>query len=62
MFFFDYVYYRITQWKFKSQGSTGPPPPGKVSHLAGITKCLTWDETRQYVGCPLFSKLLNASI
>jgi len=23
-FFFDYIYYRITQWKFKSQGSTSP--------------------------------------
>ncbi len=30
-FFFDYIYYRITQWKFKTQGSTSATALGFIS-------------------------------
>jgi hypothetical protein len=30
-FFFDYIYYRITQWKFNTQGSTSATALGLIS-------------------------------
>jgi len=53
-FFFDYIYYRVARWKFKSQGALSPTALGLISAMQAFILELLIVE-------PIFRFLLNSN-